>query len=133
MKDQRFVEMRIRAERDFSISDRAFRLICRLISSAVLDRHFMPDDSFPLSAGRVAQLVGLPRRARRNTYAPENSKAKKTRSARKIRSFDPEYARKVIYELLPTPGETYGTHRKSYLKRHLKHGCPPTWFFKFNL
>jgi hypothetical protein len=106
MKDRRIVELRNRAERDHSISDGALRLILRLASQVYTNPHMMADESFALPAGRVAQLCGLR---------------------------DPEVCYRRIYELLPTPGITYGKHRKSYLRRVEKRGCPPTWYFKLNL
>lgn len=106
MKDIRIVALRNRAERDHSISDGALRLILRLASEVYTNPHMMADEEFALPAGRVALLCGLR---------------------------DPEVCYRRIYELLPTPGVAYGKHRKSYLRRVEKCGCPPTWFFKLNL
>lgn len=106
MKDKRIVDLRNRAERDVTISDGALRLILRLASHVYTNPHMLADDSFPLPAARVAQLCGLR---------------------------DPEVCYRRIYELLPTPGIAYGKHRKSYLRRVEKKGCPPTWYFKLNL
>jgi hypothetical protein len=117
MKDQRIVEMRIRAERDFFISDGACRLILRLCSMVYLDRNMLADDPFPLSATRVAELCGLPSHRRR----------------KKAKTADLDNCYRRIYELLPQIGETYGRHRKSYLIRVQLRGCPPTWHFKLNL
>lgn len=106
MKDPRFVAMRNRAERDQTISDGALRLILRLVSGGYTNPHFHPDDSFPLPWSKVGQLCGR---------------------------LDPENCYRRIYELLPQPGIAYGKHRKSYLRRVERRGCPPTWWFKFNL
>lgn len=106
MRDPRIVKLRQMAERDFTISDGALRLILRICTEIYCNPHAMPEDSFPLSAGKVAMLCG-----------------------RK----DHEICYRRIYELLPQPGTTYGKHRRSYLKRVELRGCPPTWWFKLNL
>jgi hypothetical protein len=106
MKDPRIVALRNRAERDHGISDGALRLILRLASEIYTNPHAMADDEFPLPAGRVGHLCGLR---------------------------DPEVCYRRIYELLPSPDIAYGKHRKSYLRRTEKRGCPPIWFFKLNV
>ena len=109
--------MRIRAERDFFISDGACRLILRICSGVYLDRYALADDPFPLSAARVAQLCGLPSHRRK----------------KKAKHADLDNCYRRLYELLPQVGATYGRHRKSYLIRVQLRGCPPTWHFKLNL
>lgn len=109
--------MRQRAERDFYISDGACRLILRLCSMVYTNPHMLPDEAFPLSAVRVADLCGLPSHRRK----------------KKAKRADLDNCYRRIYELLPQPGAIYGKHRKSYLIRVQIKGCPPTWYFKLNL
>lgn len=131
MKDPRIVALRNRAERDFSISDGALRLILRICSEVYTNPHRHPDDDFPLSAAKVAQLCGFPRAPR-----PALTRtAKRSGSKRRPVGYDAEMMYRRIYELLPQPGVTYGAHRKSYLKRtdDAASGCPPQRWFKLNL
>ena len=109
--------MRQRAERDFFISDGAFRLICILCREVYTNRYMLADDPFPLSARDVGVLCGLP-----------SHRGKKTTSRAALNNC---YRR--IYELLPQPGMVYGKNRKSYLRRVELRGCPPTWYFKLNI
>lgn len=58
MKDPRLIALRTRAERDLSLADGAFRLLCRLISEKYVAPHFLPEDEFPLAWPTVARLTG---------------------------------------------------------------------------